>query len=104
MSAHNLEMYQELYPNADVIRWDEIYRNKKFHKARANMLTDGGEAIPYISKKSGDQESDQPQLRLVIFDRDYVIAKLATDLKLLIQSMDAGEWGALMSMVFDHEI
>jgi hypothetical protein len=97
-------MYRELYPNAGVIRWSEIYRNKKFHKVRGNMLADGGEAIPCISKINGDTSESDSQLRLVIFDRDYVIAKLATDLRLLIESMNAGEWEALMSMVYHHEI
>ena len=102
-TSHNLEMYQNLYPFAEVINWDEIYCGKKFHKVRPEMLTEQGEAIPYMSKVKGDTATSTSFLRIVIFDRDYAVAKLSADLKLIVTSLDVHEWRSLMDEVHGCE-
>jgi hypothetical protein len=101
MSTHNLEMYQTLYPDAEVIKWHQIYRGKKFHKVRPEMLREGGEALTSICRVKGDTAESEKLLRIVIFDRDYVITKLAVDNKLIATNLKPTEFTQLMGFVYD---
>lgn len=103
MTIHDLEMYQSLYPDADVIRWNEVYGNKKFHKIKPEMLTDEGMAQPYTSRLIGETHENAAVNRLVIFDRHYAIAKLSADLRLIIESLDIDSFRDLIMEVYDYE-
>jgi hypothetical protein len=97
----NLEMYARLYPDADVIDWSEIYSGKKFHKARPAMLSPYGEAIPHLSRIKGDTAENQAQLRIIIFDRNYVIAKLAIENREIAANLTLEQFTELMELVYD---
>jgi hypothetical protein len=97
----NLDTYQSLYPEADVIKWDELFRSQKSHRIRPDMLTDGGECLPVTSKLVGDTLASESILRLVIFDRHYAIAKLAVDNREIGKHLTCEQFQQLMEFVYD---
>jgi hypothetical protein len=103
MEAINLAVYTSLYPNAEIIDSSQIFKGMKFHAIRPGMLSREGEAIPYICRKKGDTLQDAQEMRIVIFNRDYAVAKLAADTARFKHTLSSHDWEALMSAVYHHE-
>jgi hypothetical protein len=98
--SDELETYQRMYPDAPVVNWSDIYRGGMFHAVKPEMLE--GTVKSYTCRVKGDNQSTPQQLRLVIFDRDYVIAKLARDTKAIANELSQLEWLSLMSEIYNH--
>lgn len=103
MNPLNLEICKALYPDTEIILWNRLFKRMKFHRIQSEMLVDGGHCIPCICRLDTDGTKTPQELRLVIFNRDYVIAKLAGELSEIKQSVSVFEWNNLMSSVYFHE-
>lgn len=72
----------EKFDLGQIISWQDL-RNPWLYTFKAKMLNDGGYVRPIncILKGDSTRHGAKSQLRLVRFDRRFVIAKLAYELK-----------------------
>jgi hypothetical protein len=94
-----LSIYRELYPDAEVINCSELFRKPRRRTANPVMI-ETGEARLELCRKDGDKMDDEPEYRIVIYDKDYALAKLAIDLKLIIEGSTQIRFMRTMLAVF----
>jgi hypothetical protein len=94
----NLSLLKNLYPDAEVIHGTDIFRGLLNRKVTKLMLT-GGHARTESCRIKGDTMDDDPKIRIVIYDKDYALAKLMNMHTELLDELSESDWLVLMSNV-----
>jgi hypothetical protein len=100
---HNLDLHKLLYPDAEIIEWNQLFRHTMSRKVSTEMLGNDGESYVQECRKNGDRLRDPSYLRIVIYNRQYAVKKLQVDLKLLIDNLNEYEFKSLMEQVYFEE-
>jgi hypothetical protein len=79
------------------VNWKEAKGNAFMQALRIEMLTDRGCMIFKQCKLQTDTNDAEPEWRNVVYDRDFVIAKLAN----MIAPLQSLGWNDLMKLLKD---
>jgi hypothetical protein len=96
----NVDKIKRLYPGKEVIFWWELFKHLKSMKIpTVEMLKGNGDIYLMHSRIDGDTLKSEKKERVVIFDREYVVTKLALDNRFLL-ALSLERWLELMTEVY----